>query len=399
MCRRWGLVILIGIICFGSNASAITWKEAVGLAEKNNFEIKSAVKQVESYDWSLKKSYSTFLPQLSASSSIATGSTGASYSFSATQNIFKGMDDFYGVDAAAVDLAYQKANLAATKANVLYDVRSAFVGLLIAQENIKLLEAILAQRSDDAELIQLLYDSGKEDKGNLMQTRAEEAKARYDLLSARRDMRLAQAKITNLLISEVNIADAPMSFSKPEQTDVDKLVKETPAYTMAELTLKSADIASSRTISGFLPDLSLRGSYGNSGAGSAASSSLSLNLSYNFYPGGSNFADSGIYETRLAKAKEDYAKSLQDIGYSIEEARENYLNVLDLLDVGKLSMAAAGERAQIAKSKYLNGLMSYDEWVRIENDHVSARKQMLSFQRSAFLAEALMYKTNGGWVR
>jgi outer membrane protein TolC len=64
-----------------------------------------------------------------------------------------------------------------------------------------------------------------------------------------------------------------------------------------------------------------------------------------------------------------------------------------------VQLAASKERAQITQVKYMNGLVNYDEWYRIENTYIQAQKTLLSSQKSAYVAEALWNKTYGGWVK
>ncbi|MBU0672123.1 MAG: TolC family protein, partial [Candidatus Margulisbacteria bacterium] len=181
--RKVWLLLLCFLLVLSVRVGALTWNEALSLAERNSNELISAQKELESSEWTYRKAWSTFLPQLSASAGLtntqsATSSAWSdSYSFglSASQNLFKGMAGIYGIQSAYSAVEYQKAGLTSTKASVYYDLRSNFVEVLVAQENVGLLEQILKQRQENSSLIQLRYDSGKEDKGNLMTTKADEA--------------------------------------------------------------------------------------------------------------------------------------------------------------------------------------------------------------------------------
>ncbi len=389
---------------------ALTWQQALSLAEKNNNELNSARKQLESTEWSYNKSFSTFLPQLSASASLSNsqsgtaGATSQSYSYglNASQALFRGMSGIYGIQSAYSNLEYQRASLRATTANVYYELRSAFLNVLVAQENVRLLEQILKQRQDNASLIELRYDSGKEDKGNLMSTRADEAQAKYDLSSAKRDLKLAKLKLSQLLGQSVADVKEDITVSSPTLSDYDELIKTTPSYIQAVKQIESAELAYKATISGFLPSISLSGSYRKSGSDwppEGESKSWSLSLSYPLFPGGSNFADRAIYSAKLDQAREDFAGSEKDIRYSLEEAFENFNDSLEGLKVAEISLAAAGERSKISRVKYLNGLTNYDEWDRIESSFIQQQKSLLNNKKSALLAEASWYKSYGGYVK
>ncbi len=407
--RRISLFILLTAL-FCSAAHSITWKEVAELGEKNSHDLIAAQKQLESTEWSYRRSYSTFLPQLSASAGygeseiVEDADITKSYStgLSASQSIFQGMEGYYGVQSAYANLEYQRADLKATRASVLYDVRAAFIELVNAQENVKLLQKILSQRRQNTNLIQLRYDSGREDRGNLMSTKADEASAAYDLASAKRALELSWLRLSQLLGQDVSGDVEAVDPGKAGKADIHGLLKESPDYVKADKTLEIAQISQKTTISGFLPSLSLRAGYSNSGdewPPGSANRSWSLNLSYSFFPGGSNFADWAIGAADLDKAKEDHARALNDLLYSLKQSYQSYLDAMDALDVSRVSLAASSERAKITEAKYLNGLTTYDEWSRLSNAYIQAQKSLLSAKRSALLAEAAWHKSYGGWIK
>ncbi len=393
-----------------ASVSALTWSKAVSLAEESSHQLAGAQKKLEATEWSYKRSFSTFLPQLSASASLSNSQSGASdawsesysYGLSATQNLFRGMDGIYGIRSAYADVEYEKASLRSTTASVFYDLRLAFISVLVAQENVKLLEKILEQRENNARLIQLRYDSGKEDRGSLMSTRASETGARHDLSSARRDLKLTRLKLSQLLRSEIDDVEGKYVPGAPAEVDIDELIPQTPSYIMYQKQLESSQLAYNKTISGFLPSVSLSGSVRNSGSEwppESTSKSWSLNFSYPLFPGGTNLADRAIYAARLDSAREDFERSVKDLEYDLVKAYEDFNDSLGALEVARVSLAADEERARITRVKYLNGLTDYDEWDRVESAYIQAQKSLLNYEKSAMLAEALWHKTYGGWVR
>lgn len=408
--KRSALIIFLLAAIFCCKGFALNWQEARLLAEKNNSELKSATKQVESSEWTYKKSWTTFLPQISGNASVSEGSatsttsTGKTYSYGLTgsQYLFQGMAGIYGIQSAYADLEYKKASLALTKASVLYDLRSSYVEVMVAQENVKLLERILKQRQDNTALIQLRYDSGKEDKGNLMSTQADEAQAKYDLVSAKRDLKLAKLKLSQILQHEITSIEANETVGKTEQIDIVQSITTNPTYVMAKKTLETAELAQKAVVAEFLPSISLSGTYRKQGSDwppVTSNKSWSLNFSLPLFPGGSNMADWAIYSAKLDQAKEDYTDSINDLRYSLEEAYENFNDAVEALAVNKISLAAAKERAMISRAKYLNGLTTYEYWDQTESSYIQAQKSLLTYEKNALLAEALWHKTYGGYVK
>ncbi|OGC10183.1 hypothetical protein A3F86_04265 [candidate division WOR-1 bacterium RIFCSPLOWO2_12_FULL_45_9] len=401
--KKLQLAVLV-LVLSASNVFALTWQEALKVAEKNNHELISAQKQVEASEWSYRKAMSVFLPNLSAQASIGEATARASsYGLSVTQTLFDGTQNIYGLKSAYADLESEKASLAATRASVYYDLRSAFITLVIKQEQLKLYEQLLDQREENSGLVQLRYESGKEDKGNLMTTQADEKQAEYDLASAKRDLKLAKLKLSQLLKREVDVVEAAGELKEIKAADFAGLVKTAPDYIIARKQLESYELAQKESLSGFLPSLSLSGSYRKTGTDwppdVSSSKSWSLSLSYPLFNGGSNIADRVIANVQLDQAKEDFAKTVDDFRYSLERAFQDHQDALESLDVSKVSLAAGKERAKITEAKYLNGLTTYDEWYRIENTFFQTQKNLLTSKQSAYLAEAAWHKTYGGYIQ
>lgn len=398
---------LLLLLCFASPLHALTWSEAVSIAQKNNNQLLSAQKKLEAAEWTYKRSFSSYLPNISASAGLTESGTdyaqSYSYGLSASQNIFDGAASIYSIKSAYVDLENEKATWQATQATVLYDLRAAYLNLWLKQEQVVLLEKILQQRTENSRLIELRYNSGREDKGNLLSTKADEAGAKYDLESAQRELKLAQLKLAQLLNKPVESVEGQPEAKAETTVAFDELLTQTPSYIQAKIDLESADLAYQASLSGFLPSISLSASYSKSGESwppaDSSSRSARLSISYPLFPSGTNFADRAIYGLRLDQAKKDFDQSANDLRYSLEEAYYDFVNTETALSVAKSSQQAADERAKITKAKYLKGLTTFDEWTRLESAAFSAQRSVLTAQKTTLLAEANWRKMYGGYVQ
>ena len=59
-------------------------------------------------------------------------------------------------------------------------------------------------------------------------------------------------------------------------------------------------------------------------------------------------------------------------------------------------LAAVEERARIAGAQYSSGLISFDDWVIIEDNLIDARKSFLNVRADALVAEATWIQAKGG---
>jgi outer membrane protein TolC len=402
------LSVIFIVLLLAGDIFALTWPEAVALLKANNNELRSAQKQLESSSWAYRRSYSALLPQLSAnlsagSTSVATLAATSSYSYglSASLDLFNS-SDYYALRSAYADYQFNQANYDLSEASVLSEGRSAFISLLIAEASVDLQQKIVARRAENSRLIELRYNSGNEDKGNLLSTRADEAGARYNLSSAERSQRLAVLNLSQLLGQSVASVEEPLVFSSVAKPDYEELLVDSPAYRSAKYQLAGSEILQQSTLSEFLPSVTLNGSLRKSGDSwppGTESNSLSVNVSLPLFPGGSNLIDQVVNNIKLDKAREDFTKSVKAARYSITSAYEALADALEALEAGKTQLAAANERSNIAQEKYINGLMTYDDWYVIENNYIAAQSNLLNLQRNVLTADAAWQKSYGGYVK
>jgi len=394
------LVILSCVPVYGA-----TWKEVSALSV-NNDDYVSAKRQLDSSEWSYKKAWTSFLPQLSASAgyseTLPPFDLEKSYSLglNASLSVFNGMKNYYGLRSAYASYQYYLESLKKTESDVYYNIRLAFVGLYIAQENLDLSSQILSRIKENARMIRLRYDSGREDKGNLLTTIASQKDAEYGVASAKRELALSRLRLNQLVSREINSTDGTIDISMESDTDFNSLAENSPSYKMAKYQLESSDIAAQNSIGGFLPSIALSASERKTGEewppDTLSSKSWSLNLSYSFFPGGSNIADKFINDLNLDRAKRDFESSRKNLRFDIEDAYRNARNAIDSLDVKRAQLDAANERAKIADAKYQNGLTTFDEWNRITNDNITAQRSFLQAKSSAFESVAAWKNSYGG---
>ncbi len=81
---------------------------------------------------------------------------------------------------------------------------------------------------------------------------------------------------------------------------------------------------------------------------------------------------------------------------SLEESWKGFLDARQLVLVRKKFLDAAVERSTIANAQYSNGLLSFNEWIIIENNLVSAKKEYLNAGANLLIAEAQWIHAKGG---
>ena len=94
-----------------------------------------------------------------------------------------------------------------------------------------------------------------------------------------------------------------------------------------------------------------------------------------------------------------FLKAGYDLRYTLESAFKGLRDGVEAQKTAQLYVDASTLRAEIARTKYLNGLVSYDEWDRIENDYINYQKSLLARKKAALYAEAAWHNAYGGYLK
>jgi outer membrane protein TolC len=302
----------------------------------------------------------------------------------------------------AIKAARQNYN--AVSADVRYALRAAFTELLKAQDLLGLTMEIADRRRMNVRLINLRYNGGREHVGSLGQARADLAQAEFEASQAQRGLLLAQSKLASALGRD---AHTPLrvrgSFSAvripPGIPSFELLAKNNPLFQQLDLQRKAARYDLKAARSACSPELYLTSSVGRGTVDSVPFDAFDWNagvtLSVPIYEGGTGRAKVSraiaVVSQRNAEEKSGYLQILD----TLEEKWKNFLDAFQMVTVKKKNLAAAIERSTISNAQYSNGLVSFNEWVIIENNLVGAKKEFLNAEAALLIAEAQWIQAKG----
>lgn len=427
-----------------SRGATLTFDECVRLAVQNNAALHNASANVIAAEQRGRAAYGGFYPQVSGdlnyvdrsgSAAAAVGDT-TSYSTSVTvtQNLFAGFQDQARVEQAAANLDIAQATLASAKAQLSRDLKTAFAGLAYAQDNVRLTQDILQRLEGNLRLVELRFESGRENKGSLLLSQASVAQGRFDRLQAEQALASAQAQLATLiglaapanpavraneadksrraatpptdrrevippqLVPDLHVAGAVPLSAPPDVPDYGAMLSAAPDLrdALARERSAAADVRLARA--GFYPTVSVSGSIGREGSTwfpSQGSRVVSANVSIPLYSGGRDY-----YGERGALAALDAARANRDsvegeILVRLKQTYAAYVESVEQLSVADKFVTAAETRAVIARARYENGLMTFEDWDRIENDLIQRRKALLAASRDRVGAEAAFELAQG----
>lgn len=407
-------MLVLALSAWAEAATVLSWEACVQEAAANNPDLRAARANLDAAGFTAKGAYSGYLPQLSAgaaytdtsgSAAATTSDTTYSTSVSLSQNLFAGFQDRAKVAQGAANRDAVAASLAAAKAKLSQDLKSAFVGLRYAQDNVVLTENIARRREENLRLVELRFESGNENKGSYLLTKASLAQARYDNLQAQQDLVSAQTQLDRVLGRgeteglEVR-GDVPLA-EPGKAPDFRQLAREVPDYQQAAAQQKSAAAGVTLARSGLYPSLNLSGStsrVGDNWAPSDTRRSVGLNLNIPLYSGGKDYYATKSAVSSLEAAASNTDSSEHQLLVRLKQTYASYVESAEKLKVDRAFLDAAMARADIARAKYNNGLMTFENWDIIENDLIQRQKTFLQSQRDRVVAEAAWDQAQGKGV-
>jgi len=420
--KKFGIFpIILFLICVFpltvSAEEALTWQDCVKEAAKNHPDLISARENVKQKQAGKVITASSAFPQIDSSLSASTTTTTTqtagkktsktakdySYGASATQLLFDGFKTADNVKAASENIKAAQYNFKFTSAEVRLRLRTAFIALLKAQEALGIAEDIRTIRLSDYKLITLRYKFGIEHKGALLTAQANLAEADFEITHAKRDLEVAQRQLIKEMGRQHStpvraVGEFKVSDTVKEKPDFETLAQNNPSLGKLIAQKNAAAFGIKAAQANFFPQLSAQGGVEKSGVRWPARDiqwSTGLTLSLPIFEGGLRFAQVDQAQALYNQARENERSSRDAIVLALEQTWATLQDAVETVEVQRQFLAAAQERANIAKSQYSLGLIQFDNWTIIQDSLVSQKKAYLNAQANLLLAEANWIQTKG----
>lgn len=399
-------------------AETLTWEQCLTEAAQNHPDLRSASEAVRQAESQRAIDRSAMLPALSVStgagrsgnfSDESRGTSDGSMSMvaSASQLLFDGGKTRNTVRSGSETIKAKQRAAEVISASTRYSLRSAFVQLLTAQQQVTLAAEIAQRRRQSLRLIGLLYQSGSENSGALNKARADVANAEFEVAQARRGLEMAQAVLcTQLGRRNFTPLGVTAPFTATEATrampDFDRLVRDHPSYLQLVSQKEASRFTLQASKSALTPKVSVSSSVGNSSFGSLPPDrvdwQVGVNVAVPIYQGGSGRATVAQARATLNKLNADEESAYFSLMRTLQQAWKAFRDAAGNVAVQKQYLDAAGERARIADAQYSAGLVTFNDWTIIEDNLVSAKKSYLSARSTLLISEASWVQAKGGTV-
>jgi outer membrane protein TolC len=416
------ILLLISLLAPLHSAEVLTWDACVKEVMMNNLDLKTARENVDVYRYKRKALWSAFMPGVTAGidSSYNSNNSGSSSSHSSlnatnplyaasltvNQNLFNGFQSVGQLRESEGYLESQEASYQSVRATVSYNLMNAYAQVLYAKNYVKLTQDIVKRQTDNYNLVKLNFEGGMENKGSLLLAQASLEEAVYDTGQAQRLLETYRQQLAAVLgrkafAPDVDIDDTMPNVEPEKNIDLEQLALQTPQYKIAQAQVKvnQADLTIAR--SNFYPSLDFisavtqqgnRWPFPNSGW------SAMLGLTFPLFSGGKDLFTTYSSSSLLSASLFSQDSTDLQLLYNLRNAYNSLIDAIGMVKVYETYVIAANTRAIIARGKYNNGLMDFEDWVIIETDLIAKQKTAVQTVLNRHLAEATWLMAQGKGV-
>ncbi len=391
--------------------TGLTWEECVKIARKNHPDLVSAEEKLNQAKANKAITTSNLLPQINSilsekTSKSATKDRTDTYSYEVTgkQLLFDGLKTPYDIAQAKEEIKSSQFNYEVTSSNVRLRLRTAFVKLLRAQELLSITEEIARRRKQSAELVKLRYEAGREHRGSFLTAEANLAQAEFEVSQAKRNIKLAQRRLNKELgrpkFVPVRVKGVfGIIYSDRKKSDFEDLAERTPFLQDLIAQKEAARFGLKSAKADFFPQIYASTSYGKTASHwppNQEAWSVGASISLPIFEGAKRWATVSKSRAKLNQTQADERSGRDGVIFTLEETWTELQDAIDKVQMKKKFLKAAEERAKIAQTQYSSGLITFNDWIIIEDNLVSTKKSFLDAQADALIAEANWIQAKGG---
>ncbi len=415
--------LLIPLSSLRAAPNSLTWQAAVAEASRNNAELKAAQENLRAANANVQVARAGYLPKISASftagvnGSDASRSSGGATSLTelqaetsesfgasleASETIFDGFATQSRVSQAQSRVQESEQQIQILKARLSYDLKTAYSGMMQAQRSLRLYQDIIKRREENLRLVELRFAAGQENKGAVRLSEAYLRQARFEEMQARDSFNVARSRLNKALgradDSSYDLKNDVPIGDIPGLVDFSALARNTPDFRLSQAQEQTATADLSLARAGFYPQLGLRGTIGRQDDQffpENQSWSLSVVLTVPIFSGGSDYYTRQGAINRLTAAGLTRENAERDIVARLRQAHVNLVESAERLKVDESFQDAVTLRAEIARSKYNNGLTTFDDWDLIESDLIKRQRAVLTSQGKRVIADAAWEQVQG----
>jgi len=408
----WFLIVLIVNFSWALWADdLVNWKSSLSTARAFNKELMIAKEKLNELKAAREIPQSTTFPQLSSSlasqysSTQTTSGLNTNLSLTARQSLFDGFKTISTIEVADLNVRAAELDYWLKESEIFYKLRQSFYEVLRSQELLTLSEQLMTRRKQQLSLVKLRYEAGLEHHGSLLTAEANLARAENDITQTKRNLIINQKTLMQLMGKEdletlTVTGDFKLNVDFKIKPEINSLILETPAYLKTQIDQAVGEYQLKIARADYWPDVSLQGSYSKTlqettAFGNDGRWNVGLNLNLSLIDFGKRDANVKVAESHLKQVQLSIENTISLAKVQLEQAWTGLQNAFNQILVSSKFLEATQERSTIAGVQYSSGLISFDNWIIIENDFANARRDYLNTQVDAVITEAKWRQLKG----
>lgn len=372
---------------------ALNWQECIQWLEKNNSELRSAKESLKRAQQEERLAFSGYLPTLSVNlsrdrifkPSYESPDTSYEAYLELNQNLFSGFADQYKMKQNFQNELSAHESLKMISSKLTADLKKSIAQWMYATEVVRLSEKILERRSENIKNVQIRYKGGSEHLGSVKMAEAYLLEAKVELQSAQKNLEIAKSQLKALIgIDEgqdiIWSGDIP-NFPLIELKNLEQLAMQTAEYRQAIADEKSASLGVDIAEAKHYPSVDLSARIGRTDSEffpQYQKWSVGLTLSWYLFSGGRDDANLEIAKSKRVSSQFELHSKSQAIISKILQAHADLELALEKIKLEEKFRDATQLRAEIAEKKYINGILTFDDWDSVESDLIQHQKSVLS---------------------
>lgn len=372
--------------CIASFAApALTLKDAVELALKNQQSVLRGEQSLQAAKYRLTQSKSDYFPQLSVNYSqgiinsnkaLASGNS----AISADMNIYDGGKRELNVKSSELGIDSSISNLEQFKQTVINNVTSGYFTLLKAKKQNDVVKSQLKLLTGQLDLIKARIEVGDAAAVDSLPVEASAANARFDLLTSNNNIRTSAMQLQNAIGIAIT-PDFDIVDFNPKEITLDTLDNyitvakaNRPEVLVSKATVESAKVSVdiAKLQSRIRPQVT--GSWSEPLIGSGKSNySLTAGVVYSIFDAGANKAAINIANTTLENAVIQQKQIDKDIQSDVQIAYINVLNSIEKITASGQSLKSSQASYNAQEERYKLGLVTPLDLLNAQNTLISAQ--------------------------
>ncbi len=422
---------------FGSaQGEPLTIEESINVALKNNLTIVAAQKKVKAYEGRVGQAFSGFLPSLilqgeygnvyqspisttvvmggipqTVSMGIDETSVTQDYMLSLKQPLYAGGSIVNSYNIALKELEIAKEDLRNAELDLIYNVYSAYFGVILAKKSYSLALESLNMAKAHLERVNAMYSVGTAIKADVIRTEIQVANAEERLKETEKKLELAKNSFNNTLGRDLGeeVALSEEEFNLDEMYAVkyeeflDEAYKNRPDLISLKKNREIAESGLSLAYSGFYPKFFVVGNYGSKSIDYPQSKikfdvnswNALLTGSWNIFDGLNtpNKISEATNNLEMVKSNEENLK--KGVAVEIKDATMSLNDALARVKSTNKTVDLATENLKISELRYKEGVGTNIDVIDAQVTLYDAKVNNLKAKHDYELAKAKINKAVG----